>query len=88
MSLNLGPLKVFRSRNSIRDSDMLHMSLSVWCTLFSLSRKSRKLSSSSLARCRGRRLCNISKAKAGLVRWLSRARTATNNGSNAMGGLV
>ena len=45
VSLNLGPLKMFRSRNSTCDSDTLHVNLSVWCALFSLSRK---LSSSSL----------------------------------------
>ena len=43
--LNLGPLKMFKSRNSTRESDMLHVNLSVGCALLSLSRK---LSNSSL----------------------------------------
>ena len=38
--LNLGPLNMLKSRNSTRESDMLHMNLSVGCALFILSRKS------------------------------------------------
>ena len=37
--LNLGPLKMFKSRNSTCESDMLHVNLSVGCALLSLSRK-------------------------------------------------
>ena len=65
MLLNLGPLKMFKSRNSTREFDMLHVNLSVGCALLSLSRK---LSNSSLVpRCRGCHLCSVSKAEAGSV---------------------
>ena len=37
--LNLPPLKMFRSRNSMRSSLMLHVNLRVLCALLSLFRK-------------------------------------------------
>ena len=39
VALNLPPLKMFKSRNSMRSSLMLHVNLNVLCALFNLSRK-------------------------------------------------